>query len=128
MPVRYVIHKDQRLVLTIGSGRVTLEEITAHRSRLLRDPQFHPTFHQLNDFTATTSTDLTGAKISWFAAHSVFSPTSRRAFVVDRPAIFGMARQFATYHGDRSNVHVFYRWHEALKWLGIRDISSPLLY
>ena len=125
MPVWYVIHKEQRLVLTVGRGHVTIDEIAAHRDRLLRDPNFNPEFNQLNDYTAATSTDLTGAKISWFAAHPVFSPMSRRVVVVGRAAHFGLARQFASYHDNRANVEVFDDWNAALKWLGLRDISCP---
>lgn len=126
MSLSYVIHKEQRLVLTVGRGHVTLEEFTAHRKRLLRDPNFNPDFNQMNDHTAVVSTNLTGAKLSWFASNPVFSQSSRRAVVVSRPAHFGMARQFASYHDNRAGVNVFYDWNAALKWLGLHDISCAL--
>jgi hypothetical protein len=127
MPFRYIIHKEQRLVLSIGRGRVTFDEITEHRKRLLRDPGFNPIFNQLNDFTAATQTDISGTQVSWFASRSVFSPSSRRAMVVTNPALFGIARQFEVYHGERATVHVFRDWSSALKWLGLHDISCSLM-
>ena len=126
MAVRYVIHKEQRLVLTIGHGRVTFGELLAHRRQLLRDPNFNPTFNQLNDYSAATSTDLSQGNVHVFASTSVFSPASRRAVVVLKPQFFGIARQFEAYHDERANVGVFYDWQSALKWLELSDISSPI--
>jgi len=124
MAVEYVIHKEQRLVLTIGRGRVTFDELLAHRRQLLRDPNFDRTFDQLNDYCDTTSTDISRDNVQVFASSSVFSPASRRAVVVLKPQFFGIARQFEAYHGERANVRVFYEWESALKWLELSEISS----
>jgi hypothetical protein len=126
VPFFYIIHEEQRLVLSIGWGRVTFDEVRAHRSQLLRDPDFSPTFNQLVDLTAITDTDISGVYVQWFASDSVFSPTSRRAAVATRPDIFGVLRQFEAYHGERARVHVFYEWDSALEWLDIRDVSCQL--
>src|SRR5690242_1876901 len=127
MPLRYIIHKEQRLVLTVAQGRVTLDELAFHRNHLLRDPHFNRTFNQLCDFTSVTNTDVSGHQIKWFAERTVFSPTSRRAIVVSRPLLFGLVRQFEVYHGERAQVQVFYNWTSALRWVGLHDISSPFL-
>ena len=126
MPFSYIIHEEQRLVLSIGRGRVTFDDIRAHRSQLLRDTGFSPTFNQLVDLTATTDTDISGVYVQWFASDPVFSPTSRRAAVATRPDIFGVLRQFEAYHEERARVHVFYEWDSALKWLEIVDVSCRL--
>jgi hypothetical protein len=126
VPLIYTIHKERRLVLSRGWGLLTFDEAKAHRSQLLADPDFSPTFNQLADLTAVTKTDVSGAHAKWFASHPVFSPTSQRAVVATRPEIFGVLRQFEVYHGERAQVHVFYDWDSALKWLNIRDVSCQL--
>ena len=126
MPVRYVIHKEQRLVLSIAHGHVTTEELDSHRNRLLRDPHFNPAFDQITDYTGMTKIDLDGPRISSFALNPVFSQNSKRAIVVSKPAHFGLGRQYASYHRGKDEVQVFYDWGAALKWLGLRDISCPL--
>ena len=123
MPVRYVIDKERRLVITTGEGRVSIGEMKGHQNRLLGDPDFDPSFNQLNDFTTATDVQLSGEEISAFARRDVFSPASRRAIVVSKTLHFGIARQFEMYHGERSIVRVFYDREEALKWLDIPSVS-----
>ena len=58
MPVRSVIYKEQRLVVTIEEGRVTFDDMLANQNRLVNDPDFDPEFNQLSDATLATDTDL----------------------------------------------------------------------
>jgi hypothetical protein len=51
MPAYFRIDKDHRLVLTTISGVFTLADGLAHQEKLLKDPDFVPTFSQLIDFT-----------------------------------------------------------------------------
>jgi hypothetical protein len=124
MPVRYTIHKELRLVLTVGEGVVTIDEMKAHQDELLRDPNFDPNFDQLNDYTAATNAAMSAEEVRDFAWRSVFSPTSRRAVVATKPEHFGLGRVYEGYHAERANVHVFYNRDEALKWLGIPEDSG----
>ena len=48
MPVRSVIYKDQRLVVTIEEGFVTFADMLANHDRLLSDPEFNSGFNQLS--------------------------------------------------------------------------------
>jgi hypothetical protein len=63
---------------------------------------------------------------AWFAKSAVFSQTSRPAVGVTKVCHFGLARQFASHHGNLALLEIFYTWDAALKWLGLRDISCPL--
>ena len=119
MPVEYVIHRELRLVVTTGRGRVTAEELVEHRERLLKDSDFDPTFNQFSDFSELERTNLQPNDVRAFAREQVFAPVSRRALLVRRPHQFGVTRQYQAYHEDRSNVQVFYDRQEALDWLGI---------
>jgi len=121
MPVRYVIHKKRRLVLTIAEGCVTFNEVEGHYDQLLRDPDFDANFDQLADYTTATSLDMSVDAVRALAQRSVFSHDSRRAFVATRPALYGMGRLMEAYHEGRSRVRIFYNRDEALKWLGITD-------
>jgi len=121
MPVRYVIHKELRLVVSVGEGTLTIDELKAQQNRLLNDPDFDPTFDHFNDYTAVTGADMSVDELRAYASRQVFSPTSRRAVVARQPAVFGLSRVFEVWHEERSQVGVFYDRNEALKWLGLRE-------
>lgn len=121
MPVRYVIDKERRLVLTTGEGHVTIQEFHAHANQLRKDPDFDPRFNQLNDYTAGTDAVFSGDQLADFARQNLFSPESRRAIVVSKTHHYGIARQFEAYQEGRSIVRVFYNRDEALKWLGVKE-------
>jgi len=81
MPVHSVIHKEQRLVITTGEGRLTLDELKANQDWLLNNPDFDPEFNQLLDITAVTAMDIKVTDIRQALRRRSFSPASRRAFV-----------------------------------------------
>ena len=122
MPARYLIYKEQELVITTGSARLTFAEAVAHQDQLLSDPDFNPEFNQLIDLTALTSLDFSVAEAKMIAFRNPFSYTSRRAFVATNPSIFGMGRLMEVYHEMSevvSRVRIFYDLHSALEWLGL---------
>jgi hypothetical protein len=51
MPIRYVIDKERRLVLTTAEDILTFAEVKLHQDRLRSDPDLDPTFNQLIDGT-----------------------------------------------------------------------------
>ncbi len=54
MPATYEIDKQRRLVITTGSGRITLANALAHQEKLRKDPDFDPRFSQIMDLTRIT--------------------------------------------------------------------------
>jgi hypothetical protein len=72
MPATHRIDKERRLVITTGSGVLTLEEVTENTRRLRSDPEFDPTFNQLADYSATTKVLLTGRDIETVAKDGKF--------------------------------------------------------
>src|SRR5262245_8681233 len=86
MPIEYSIHPEHRLMRTLAWGTLTLEEIIAARQRLLVDPAFDPTFHELMDLSATDAVTFTADEIRKLAAGSILSPGIRRAVVVSSTA------------------------------------------
>lgn len=126
MPVHYVIHKDQRLVITTGEGRVTFGEVRAHQDRLLNDPDFNPEFNQLIDARDVTEMTATPDEVKMVAQRALFSPKSRRAFVVASSFTYGMARMLQTYSEmsePSSQMSIFGDRASAVKWLGIPETS-----
>jgi len=121
MPVRYTIYKEQRLVMSVGDGRLTFAQVKEHQDRLLRDPDFDPSFNQLADFSTTTVFDLSAEEARQIANRKVFSQTSKRAVVAKQPVIFGMARLMQAYHELHSatEINVFSDRDEAAEWLGL---------
>ncbi len=94
---RYVIDQERRLMISTGWDRVTFAEIVAHRGQLASDPEFDPEFDQLVDGRAVTELDLSLEDAKAIASRSLFSSSSRRAFVASDLAILGMARLVETY-------------------------------
>ena len=126
MPAFYKIDKQNRLVMTTGSGTVTLADALAHQERLRHDPDFDPTFCQLLDFTHVTKVEITADDIRNIAQNSLFSGTSRRAILVSNDTIYGLARMFELLResaGD-TGVEVFRSLDEALDWVLSRSASA----
>ena len=128
MPFNYVIHKEQRVVVTTGSGRVTFAEIEKRIHEALTDPEFDPSFNEIVDFRAVTTVEMSGTEVRTVANTKVFSSNSKIALVVFSPAVFGMGRLFETYSEMSKvspQVRIFYDLPSALKWLGLE--KSPEL-
>src|SRR5271157_4619439 len=124
MPIRSVIHKEQRLVVTIEEGPVTFDDMRASQDRLLSDPDFDPAFDQLSDATLATGSDLSPNNLGRLYDRRVFSDTSRRAVIAPTSFTYGMARMLQTYVEISKNgprVEVFRDRAAALKWLGVSE-------
>lgn len=125
MPARYVIHKDQGLVVNYGWGHLTFADFRAQQDTLIKDLDFDPSFNRLVDVTEATALDLTVEEAKTIARRSIYHPASRRAVVAKDPDVFGMARLMDVYHATatrREQVRVFYDRDEALKWLGLQSL------
>lgn len=128
MPVRYVIDKERRLVISTVSDPITFAEIKAAQNQLANDPDFNPDFNHLIDTSAMTKMEILVEQAKEMAQHGIFSSVSRGAIIAPTPSVFGMGRLFEAHHdiqGLKDEVRVFYERDEALKWLGL-GLDSPL--
>ena len=126
MPAFYKIDKENRLVMSTGSGILTLADAIAHQERLKQDPEFDPSYSQLLDFSHVTKIEITSEHIRRIAQDSAFSPSSRRAFLVNNDTAYGLARMFAILRetaGD-TGIEVFRSLDEALEWVLSRRASA----
>ena len=125
MPARYVILKEQRLVVNIGWGRLIFDDFRNQQNQLTNDPEFNPAFNQFVDISQVTALDISVEQAKTVAMRGIYLPTSRRAVFASDPAIFGMARMMDVYHAmasGREQVRVFYDRKSALEWLGLKDL------
>jgi len=123
MPFSYAVYKEQRLVISTASGRVTQAEIKERQDQTGSDPDFDPEFNQIVDLTAVTDFEMSMDEFTALARRRVFGSGSRRAFVASAPHIFGMGRLWEAHSAlsddDPSKIQVFYDLPSALKWLGL---------
>jgi hypothetical protein len=87
--------------------------------RLSSDPDFDPNYSQILDFTHLAGVDIGPEDVRQFAQRNIFSPQSRRAFVVKDDLQFGLARMFEIHRelNGETGIRVFRTIDEALDWV-----------
>ena len=119
MPAFYKIDKGRGLVLSSASGVFSLADALGHQQRLLKDPDFDPSYSQIADFTHCTQFDLSGDDVRTMAERTVFSPSSRRAILVPNDLAYGLGRMFEMLRENEGEkgIRVFRALDEALDWV-----------
>ena len=126
LPFRYKVYKKLRLVISIGSGRVTADEIKARQDETSTDPDFDPHFDQIVDLREVTGFDMSAEQLRTLARRRVFSGNSRRAFVGVSPSIYGTELLWQVHNEvseNPSQIRIFSDLRAALEWLEIADSS-----
>jgi hypothetical protein len=121
MPLTISVDKKRRLVITEGSGVLTLDDIASARAEARSNPDFDPTFDELFDVRGIVEARLSGAEMARIAASSVLGAGVFRAFVVANQKQHGLARMFsglAEPHDQR--VDIFRDMAVAEAWLASR--------
>jgi hypothetical protein len=120
MPFNYSIDVARRVIISDASGEVAASELLDHQNRLMRDPDFDPTFSQIADFSAVTRVYVESEDIRNLATRNFFAPGARRCFVAPTSEIFGLARMFQLFRevsGGKEELRVFRNRKEAILWL-----------
>ncbi|MFP6773807.1 MAG: hypothetical protein VCE74_15950, partial [Alphaproteobacteria bacterium] len=77
-------------------------------------------FSTLTDLRAVTSTNVTSDDIGNFARKYSDVGTQRRAFVIEKSVIFGLARVYHSNLGDGDiPTQIFQEMNKAREWLGL---------
>lgn len=118
MPADFIIDEQNRAVFSFGTGVFSLADAVGHMDRLSSDPLFHPDFNQIIDFTALTAVDLTPDQIRELAKRNIFSPKSRRSYVVASDYQFGLSRMFATLRENEGEPGI----------ITFRDLPSGIIW
>jgi hypothetical protein len=120
VPAEYELDLALGLVRTKEWGVLTDDDLRELYERIRSDPAFDPSFRQLCDLREVTKITTTAEALRALAQSHVFSPASRRAFVVGRAVDFGLARMYQAYSEvEGQTVEVFREMDEAKVWLGL---------
>jgi hypothetical protein len=125
MPLTVSVDKARGLVITHGSGVLSMSDVADARAQVRANPDFDPAFYELFDVREVTEIQLTGAEMARVAASSVLAPGVCRAFVVSNQKQHGLARMFsglAEPHDQR--VLVFRDISVAESWLSARRAAA----
>jgi hypothetical protein len=119
----YEIDKERRLVTSTASGVITLPEIWAHQGKLLKDPDFDPSFAQLLDVTQVTKLALSSEDVRRVAESNTLSSNPRLAIVATSAFVYGLARMFQIFREmtGEEGIRVFRDRDEALAWVLGKD-------
>lgn len=119
MPATYEIDKRRRLVITTALEQFAVADGLAHQERLLKDPDFDPTFSQIMDVTRIDFSGVTADDIRKLAERNVFSPGSRRAIVVSSTFVYGFGRMFEMLreNAGESGIRIFRDMDDAIDWI-----------
>lgn len=119
MPAFYKIDKERRVVLSSASGVYCLADARSHQERLSKDPDFDPSFSQIADFTQVTQIELSADDVRLLAQKSLFSPRSRRAFIMPNELAYGLGRMYGILRelAGETGIRIFRTLEEALDWV-----------
>lgn len=122
----YKIDKKRRLVLSSGDGVLTKADLLGHMDQLSNDPDFDPDFSQVLNFRQINGLELGPEDVRQLAQRNIFSPRSRRAFVVKDDLQFGLARMFEIHRElkGETGIRVFRTFDEAMDWILVGETSS----
>jgi hypothetical protein len=119
MPAFYKIDRERRLVLSTGSGVFSLADARSHQEKLSKDPDFGPSFSQIADFTQVTRIELSADDVRLLAQRNLFSPDSRRAFIMPNELAYGLGRMYGILRelAGETGIRIFRTLEEALDWV-----------
>ena len=126
MPAFYKIDKERRLVLSTASGVFSRTDAQGHMERLVKDPDFDPSFSQISDFTQVTEFSISVEEIQELARRSVFSPQSRRAFIAPTDLAYGLGRMYEMLRENEGEmgIRIFRTLEDALDWVLSKHTSA----
>jgi hypothetical protein len=75
VPLIYKIDEEQRVVLSTGSGTLTLDDFLTQPRRLPEDPDFDASYSQLADFAQVTQLGQVQRRVEKVAQIDVFLPS-----------------------------------------------------
>jgi len=120
MAIFIEVDSHNRIVFSRVDGVLDFAACKEHMTRLRADPTFQQTYSQVLDFRNVDRLELSPDEVRILAKQTVFSPTSRRAFLVSTDLQFGLARMFGTHRDINGEgfVGVFRTVDQAADWIG----------
>lgn len=130
MPADFYIDKNRKVVFSKAVTPFTYDDAYGHMERLKADPEFSDSFNQLWDLCEISAPHLTREDVGRLSKVAVFSPQSKRAFLVEADWQYGYARMFGILRDieGETGIRVFRESKEALAWLGLTSGPDPALF
>lgn len=130
MPADVFIDAKHGMVFSRATGVFGRLEALDHMDRLKSHPDFRPEFNQLADFRQVTSVTLSHNEVMELASRTIFSPRSRRAFVVEGDSQFGIGRMFGSHREAKgeTGIVIFRDMNKALAWLSLSEVPATALF
>lgn len=120
MPADYKIVPRHALVLSYAWGELGDEDLRRHYAALATDPAFDGAYRQLGDLREVTCASVSATTVAEVARSDPFQPSSLRALVAPNPAVFGVARMYASYaEAEDKPLRVFREMAAAEEWLAL---------
>jgi hypothetical protein len=119
MPCSYRIDKERRLVIGVGMGTVTKEDIILYLRSMQNDDAFDPHYDKIEDTRNVTELKVNNVDLQEISQIIILDKSARRALVASRDLMFGVSRMFEAYRGSEQegNFGVFRTKDEALQWI-----------
>jgi hypothetical protein len=119
MPAASFVDSSHRVVITVCSGELTLDEITATCAEIQGHPEFRPDFQQLIDLSIASKCHLFAKDLYQLKhAYDPFSNKGKRAVVAPDAVWFGIGRMYQLMLNS-TQFDVFRSLPEAIAWLGL---------
>jgi hypothetical protein len=101
-------------------------DAAGHMEKLLKDPDFDPSYSQIADFTQVTKIDLPAQDVHELAQKSIFSAQSRRAFIAPNDVAYELGRMFGMLRENQREmgIRVFRTLEDALDWVFSKSTSA----
>ena len=122
----YKIDEQQQVIWTRCWGTLSDQDVVTQQASLRANPQFRSTLNQLVDASDVTEVAVSLEMVNQMGASTLFAPTSRRAYVVGKDALYGLVRMYELHQSARGSetVRVFRDRAVALAWLQINERTS----
>jgi hypothetical protein len=119
MPCSYRIDKERRLVIGVGTGTVTKEDIILYLRSMQNDDAFDSHYDKIEDTRNVTELKVNNVDLQEISQIIILDKSARRALVASRDLLFGVSRMFEAYRGSEQegNFGVFRNKDEALQWI-----------
>jgi hypothetical protein len=128
MPCSYRIDKKRRLVIGVGTGTVTKEDIILYLRNMKNDAAFDPHYDKIENTRDVTELKINNADLQEISQIIILDNSVRRALVASRDLLFGVSRMFEAYRGSEQegNFGVFRTKDEALQWINNGRLERQL--
>ena len=124
MPIEYTIDRGKKLILETWTGEVLADDLAGYWKRYLADPEVMEIRRTVVDLRAAVI-GFSGMDFGYLIESIVMPALKGRrwmtAIVLERPAQFGVSRQYQVFAERYSHDSIFASVADAEKWLCFQE-------